>query len=91
LVLELLDGKFNEISIPHSPSMNADENDPGKKILDVIRTHGTNDHLLTIFKFTGGIQVAVSLNTGEARALRELLVYSIPRLYGYHSVLEGPL
>ncbi|DAZ95595.1 TPA: hypothetical protein N0F65_006081 [Lagenidium giganteum] len=89
LTLEVLDSKLPEVTMTHSPNMNAD--DQTKKVLKIVNSQTSDGHPMLLFKYTGETQVAASLNAGEARALRELLVYSLPRLYGFHSVLEGPL
>jgi hypothetical protein len=91
LLLELLDAKTAEISLAHSPNMNAGEDDKTKRVLHISRTSGVDGMPAVVFKFSGEIQAAAALNAGEARTLRELLVYSLPRLFGFHSVLEGPL
>ncbi|KAF1330406.1 Whirly isoform 1, partial [Globisporangium splendens] len=91
LLLELLDARTSEISLAHSPNMNAGEDDKTKRVLHISRTSGADGMPAVVFKFSGEIQAAAALNAGEARTLRELLVYSLPRLFGFHSVLEGPL
>lgn len=71
--MELLDARMNEISLTHSPNMNAasDDDKGAKRVLSVVRTTSSADGLPgVIFKFTGEFQAAAALNAGEARTLR---------------------
>lgn len=74
LLLELLDARMAEISLTHSPNMNAaNEDDKGtKRVLSVSRTTGADGLPGVIFKFAGEFQAAAALNAGEARTLRVL-------------------
>lgn len=74
LLLELLDTRMAEISLTHSPNMNAaNEDDKGtKRVLSVSRTTGADGLPGVIFKFAGEFQAAAALNAGEARTLRVL-------------------
>jgi hypothetical protein len=93
-VLEVLDGKLGEVTLTHAPNVNA--TDAAEKVrrslLDVKRVTGADGHPLTEFNVSTSDDASerVSLNAGEARVLKELLTYSLPRLYGFHSLLEGP-
>ncbi|GLE04926.1 hypothetical protein PINS_up013907 [Pythium insidiosum] len=100
LVLEVLDGKLGEVTINHSPNMNAKGASTDKSrrsYLDVKSVVGPDQHPKTEFKVNTtnssdlNVEERVSLNMGETRVLRELLTYSLPRLYGFHNSLEGPL
>lgn len=72
LLLELLDARVGEISLTHSPNMNAAaEDDKGtKRVLSVSRTTGADGLPGVIFKFAGEFQAAAALSAGEARTLR---------------------
>lgn len=69
-MLELLDSRMSEISLAHSPNMNAGDDDKAKRVLNVARTSGADGLPAIVFKFSGEIQAAAALNSGEARALR---------------------
>ncbi|CAH0482014.1 unnamed protein product [Peronospora belbahrii] len=91
LVLELLDSRIPELSLTHSPNMNAPEEDKNTKTLHIARTVGSDGNSLIMVKVNHDGESVSMLNVGETRVLRELLTYSLPRLLGFHSVLEGPL
>ncbi|KAG6579986.1 whirly isoform 1 [Phytophthora cinnamomi] len=91
LVLELLDSRIPELSFTHSPNMNASEEDKNSKSLHITRASGSDGNPLVLIKVNHEGESVATLNVGEARVFRELLTYSLPRLYGFHSVLEGPL
>ncbi|KAJ0408961.1 hypothetical protein P43SY_002840 [Pythium insidiosum] len=99
LVLEVLDGKLGEVTINHSPNMNAKGPSTEKSrrsYLDVKSVVGPDQHPKTEFKISTtnssdvNVEERVALNMGETRVLRELLTYSLPRLYGFQNALEGP-
>ncbi|KAG1700870.1 hypothetical protein DVH05_011756 [Phytophthora capsici] len=91
LVLELLDSRIPELSLSHSPNMNASEEDKNTKSLQITRTTGSDGNPLILIKVNHEGESVATLNVGEARVFKELLTYSLPRLLGFHSVLEGPL
>ncbi|EEY60533.1 uncharacterized protein PITG_13252 [Phytophthora infestans T30-4] len=91
LVLELLDSRIPELSLTHSPNMNASEEDKNTKSLHITRASGSDGNPLILIKVNHESESVATLNIGEARVFKELLTYSLPRLLGYHSVLEGPL
>ncbi|KAG3114429.1 hypothetical protein PI124_g6387 [Phytophthora idaei] len=91
LVLELLDSRIPELSLTHSPNMNASEEDKNTKSLHIARTSGSDGNPSILIKVNHEGESVATLNVGEARVFKELLTYSLPRLLGYHSVLEGPL
>ncbi|KUF83593.1 hypothetical protein AM587_10007204 [Phytophthora nicotianae] len=91
LVLELLDSRIPELSLTHSPNMNASEGDKNTKSLHISRSSGSDGNPLILIKVNHEGESVATLNVGEARVFKELLTYSLPRLLGYHSVLEGPL
>ncbi|CAI5747015.1 unnamed protein product [Peronospora destructor] len=91
LVLELLESRIPELSFTHSPNINAPEEDKNTKSLQIARTTSSDGNPSILIKVTHGSESVATLNVGEARVLRELLTYSLPRLFGFHSVLEGPL
>ncbi|OWZ00991.1 hypothetical protein PHMEG_00027706 [Phytophthora megakarya] len=91
LVLELLDSRVPELSLTHSPNMNASEEDKNAKSLHIARALGTDGNPLILIKVNHEGESVATLNVGETRVFKELLAYSLPRLLGYHSVLEGPL
>lgn len=70
LLLELLDARMSELSLTHSPNMNAGDDDKAKRVLSVVRSAGADGLPNVVFKFAGEIQAGAALNAGEARALR---------------------
>uniref|UniRef100_A0AAV1VEL5 Uncharacterized protein n=1 Tax=Peronospora matthiolae TaxID=2874970 RepID=A0AAV1VEL5_9STRA len=91
LVLELLDSRIPELSLTHSPNMNAPEDEKNTKSLHIARMTGSDGDSVIQIKVHHERESLATLNVGEARVFRELLTYSLPRLFGFHSVLEGPL
>lgn len=61
---------MSDISLTHSPNMNAGEDDKTKRVLSVSRTSGADGLPAVVFKFAGEIQAAAALNAGEARTLK---------------------
>ncbi|RHX99759.1 hypothetical protein DYB37_003645 [Aphanomyces astaci] len=48
------------------------------------------EHLKTVFEYgSSNDRAAVALSSGEVRVFKELLQYSIPFLYGFHSTLAN--
>lgn len=92
LVLELLDSRMAKISFSHSANMNAGDDAPSTtRTLHVARSESNEGEPNVVFSISGDFKASTALNIGEARVLKELLSYSLPRIYGFHSVLEGPL
>ncbi|CEG46779.1 whirly isoform 1 [Plasmopara halstedii] len=91
LVLEMLDSRIPELSFTHSPNMNSSEENKNSKSLYITRTSGPDGNPLILIKVKHESECVATLNVGEARVFKELLIYSLPRLFGFHSVLEGPL
>ncbi|KAG7400611.1 hypothetical protein PHYBOEH_004878 [Phytophthora boehmeriae] len=91
LVLELLDARIPELSLRHSPNMNSPDEDKNTKSLHISRALGADGNPVVMIKVTHEDESVATLNVGEARVFKELLTYSLPRLLGFHSVLEGPL
>ncbi|CAI5724216.1 unnamed protein product [Hyaloperonospora brassicae] len=91
LVLELLDSRIPELSLTHSPNMNAPEDEKKTKSLHIARVAGVDGASVIQIKVEHETESLATLNVGEARVFQELLTYSLPRLFGFHTVLEGPL
>ncbi|CCI44426.1 unnamed protein product [Albugo candida] len=92
LVLEVLDSKIGEITITHTPNRNDQTVQTTERILRVFSPQSSNSSTSrTKFELAGDFDATTTLSTGETRVLKELLTYCLPRLYGFHSVLEGPL
>ncbi|TYZ67022.1 hypothetical protein PybrP1_011692 [[Pythium] brassicae (nom. inval.)] len=70
LLLELLDARMSELSLTHSPNVNAGEEDKAKRVLSIARTSGADGLPAIVFKFAGEFQAGAAINAGEARALR---------------------
>lgn len=91
-MLELLDSRMSKLSFSHSPNMNASNDAPSAtRTLKVARSESSEGEPTVVFSIAGDFKASTALNVGEARVLKELLSYSLPRIYGFHSVLEGPL
>ncbi|TDH70472.1 hypothetical protein CCR75_000359 [Bremia lactucae] len=90
-VLELLDSRIPELSLTHSPNMNSPEEDKNVKVLHMAHSSDSDGHPSFLIKIQHEGESVVTLNVGEVRVFKELLSYSLPRLLGFHSTLEGPL
>ncbi|RLN94049.1 hypothetical protein BBJ28_00026831 [Nothophytophthora sp. Chile5] len=104
LVLELLDSRIPELSFTHSPNMNAAGDDKNAKSLFISRETGPEGNPMLLLRVSHESESVATLDVGETRVFRvssvgagftlkrgELLTYSLPRLLGFHSVLEGSL
>ncbi|TMW58608.1 hypothetical protein Poli38472_010167 [Pythium oligandrum] len=97
LVLEVLDAKLAEVTLTHSPNMNSKDaaEKARRSLLDIKRVTGPDGHpnteinVVTTNSSHAEVEEKVSLNAGETRVLKELLIYSLPRLYGFNLALEG--
>ncbi|OQR98669.1 hypothetical protein ACHHYP_08234 [Achlya hypogyna] len=86
-ILNALDTK-QKCTLVHSPSMNDPQANDGLKKSFVVEYQP--EHHKTIFSYSSDqVRTAVALDAGETRVLKELLQYSLPYLYGFHSILEA--
>lgn len=76
LVLELLDSRIPELSLTHSPNMNASEEDKNTKSLHITRASGSDGNPLVKIKVNHESESVATLNVGEARVFRVREHYS---------------
>ncbi|ETW09554.1 hypothetical protein, variant [Aphanomyces invadans] len=85
-LLNSLDDRAPRFSLVHSPNANA----TGDTATKVLAVEYQPEHLKTVFEYgSSNDRAAVALSSGEVRVFKELLQYSIPYLYGFHSTLAN--
>ncbi|ETV80221.1 hypothetical protein, variant [Aphanomyces astaci] len=88
-LLNSLDDRAPRFSLVHSPNANASP-PTGDTATKVLAVEYQPEHLKTVFEYgSSNDRAAVALSSGEVRVFKELLQYSIPFLYGFHSTLAN--
>ncbi|KAF0685770.1 Aste57867_22378 [Aphanomyces stellatus] len=79
-----------KLTLVHSPNANAPQ--PTDAATKSFIVEFQAEQQKTVFEFSSDeARAAVALSLGELRVVKELLQYSVPRLLGFHSVLEGDI
>ncbi|KAI9912529.1 hypothetical protein PsorP6_005834 [Peronosclerospora sorghi] len=105
LVLELLDMRIPELSLKHSPHINASEEEKNTKSLHITRVVGSDGNPLVQIKVSYEEECVTTLSVGEARVFRvrvfqmfliffyhyEIIFYFLLRFTGTAGLLTSPL